>query len=56
MVPVVTLTCFGKSFSSCDPTPGRCFRALLREEVARTVVDPRDVDEELGNLFESLGN
>ena len=32
------------------------YRALLREEVARTVVDPRDVDEELGNLFESLGN
>ncbi|MBC8352770.1 MAG: sigma-70 family RNA polymerase sigma factor [Planctomycetes bacterium] len=32
------------------------YRALLREEVARTVVDPSDVDEELANLFEALGN
>ena len=32
------------------------YRALLREEVARTVVDPSDVDEELANLFDALGN
>jgi hypothetical protein len=32
------------------------YRALLREEVARTVVDPSDVDQELANLFEALGN
>ncbi len=32
------------------------YRALLREEVTRTVVDPSDVDEELTNLFEALGN
>ena len=32
------------------------YRAVLREEVARTVVDPSDVDEELANLFEALGN
>ena len=30
------------------------YRALLREEVARTLVDPGDVDEELANLFEAL--
>jgi len=32
------------------------YRALLREEVARTVVDPSDVDEELANLFGTLGS
>ena len=32
------------------------YRALLREEVTRTVVDPSDVDEELAKLFEALGN
>ena len=32
------------------------YRALLWEEVARTVVEPSDVDEELANLFETLGN
>jgi len=32
------------------------YRALLREEVARTVVDSSGVDEELANLFEALGN
>lgn len=32
------------------------YRSLLREEVARTVVDPSDVDEELANLFKALGN
>lgn len=32
------------------------YRAILREEVARTVVDPSDVDEELANLLETLGN
>ena len=32
------------------------YRALLREEVARTVVDPSGVDEELANLFEALGS
>lgn len=32
------------------------YRALLREEVTRTVVDPSDVDEELANLFDALGN
>lgn len=32
------------------------YRALLREEVARTVVDPSEVDEELAKLFEALGN
>lgn len=30
------------------------YRALLREEVARTLVAPGDVDEELANLFEAL--
>jgi len=34
----------------------RRYRTLLREEVARTVADPSDVDEELANLFEALGN
>lgn len=34
----------------------RRYRALLREEVARTVADPSDVDEELANLFEALGS
>ena len=32
------------------------YRAILREEVARTVVDPSDVDEELVDLFEALDN
>ena len=32
------------------------YRALLREEVARTVADPSEVDEELAYLFESLGS
>ena len=32
------------------------YRALLREEVTRTVVDPSDADEELAKLFEALGN
>jgi hypothetical protein len=32
------------------------YRALLREEVARTVADPSDVDEELASLFDALGN
>jgi RNA polymerase sigma factor (sigma-70 family) len=32
----------------------RRFRALLRDEVARTVVDPDDVDEELASLFQAL--
>ena len=32
------------------------YRAILRDEVARTVADPNDVDEELANLFEALGN
>ena len=32
------------------------YRAILREEVVRTVVDPGDVDEELANLFEALGS
>jgi hypothetical protein len=32
------------------------YRALLREEVARTVADPSDVDGELVNLFEALGS
>ncbi len=32
------------------------YRAILREEVARTVVDPSDVDEELVDLFEALEN
>jgi hypothetical protein len=32
------------------------YRTLLRNEVARTVADPTDVDEELANLFEALGN
>jgi RNA polymerase sigma-70 factor (ECF subfamily) len=34
----------------------RRYRALLREEVARTVSQPGDVDEEIRSLFESLGN
>ena len=34
----------------------RRYRELLREEVARTVANPADVDEELANLFEALGN
>ncbi len=34
----------------------RRYRALLREEVARTVADPSDVDDELANLFDALGN
>lgn len=32
------------------------YRVLLREEVARTVADPNDVDDELANLFDALGN
>ena len=32
------------------------YRALLREEVARTVADPSDVDDELASLFDALGN
>ncbi len=32
------------------------YRAILREEVGRTVVDPSDVDEELVDLFEALEN
>ena len=32
------------------------YRALLREEVARTVADPGEVDGELTNLFKSLEN
>lgn len=32
------------------------YRAFLREEVSRTVVDPSDVDEELADLFKALGN
>jgi RNA polymerase sigma factor (sigma-70 family) len=32
------------------------YRALLREEVARTVAAPQEVDEELARLFEALGN
>jgi RNA polymerase sigma-70 factor (ECF subfamily) len=32
------------------------YRTMLREEVARTVADPGDVDEELASLFEALGN
>ena len=32
------------------------YRALLRNEVARTVANPSDVDDELANLFEALGN
>ncbi len=32
------------------------YRALLREEVARTVVEPSDVDDELASLFDALGN
>jgi len=32
------------------------YRALLREEVARTVADPGEVDGELTNLFETLGD
>jgi RNA polymerase sigma-70 factor (ECF subfamily) len=31
------------------------YRELLREEVARTVADPREVDDELGKLFAALG-
>ena len=34
----------------------RRYRALLRDEVARTVADPSDVDDELANLFDALGN
>ena len=32
------------------------FKSLLRKEVARTVSDPLDVDDELMRLFESLGD
>jgi RNA polymerase sigma-70 factor (ECF subfamily) len=31
------------------------YRELLRREVAQTVVDPAEVDDEIGRLFESLG-
>lgn len=34
----------------------RRYRAILREEVARTVADPSDVDDELAGLFDALGN
>jgi RNA polymerase sigma factor (sigma-70 family) len=32
------------------------YRALLREEVARTLDDPADLDEEIRSLFASLGD
>lgn len=32
------------------------YRELLRAEIAETVGDPSDVDAEIGQLFESLGN
>lgn len=32
------------------------YRALLREEVGRTVADPAEVDEELAALFRALGD
>jgi RNA polymerase sigma-70 factor (ECF subfamily) len=32
------------------------YREILREEVARTVAGPEEVDEELTSLFEALGN
>jgi RNA polymerase sigma factor (sigma-70 family) len=31
------------------------YRAILREEIARTLSDPAEVDDELGRLFEALG-
>jgi RNA polymerase sigma-70 factor (ECF subfamily) len=31
------------------------YRELLREEVARTLADPADVDEEIRSLFASVG-
>ena len=34
----------------------RRYRALLREEVARTVADPGEVDDELANLFKALAD
>jgi RNA polymerase sigma-70 factor (ECF subfamily) len=30
------------------------YRELLRREIARTVVDPREIDEEIGNLLAAL--
>jgi RNA polymerase sigma-70 factor (ECF subfamily) len=33
----------------------RRFRALLREEIARTVTDPGQIDEEIQSLFAALG-
>jgi RNA polymerase sigma-70 factor (ECF subfamily) len=34
----------------------RRYRELLREEVARTLADPADLDEEIRSLFSSLGD
>ena len=31
------------------------YRELLREEIARTVADPADVDDEIQALFAALG-
>ncbi len=33
----------------------RRYRALLRDEIAHTVAQPQDVDEEIGCLFSILG-
>lgn len=33
----------------------RRYREILRDEIAQTVLEPEDVDEELGYLFEALG-
>ena len=32
----------------------RRYRELLREELAQTVADPADVDDEIRSLFETL--
>ena len=34
----------------------RRYRAIIREEVARTLDDPAEVDEEIRSLFGSLGD
>src|SRR5262249_34941556 len=33
----------------------RCYREILREEIARTLADPAEVDDEIRALFSALG-